>query len=75
MRGAEVLWAAAADQDSEAVLAVLSDRGRPPDIIISDYRLRDGRTGIDVIERIRRTFCTPIPAFLISGDTAPDRLR
>jgi hypothetical protein len=29
----------------------------------------------DVIERIRRVFGTPIPAFLISGDTAPERLR
>jgi CheY-like chemotaxis protein len=37
--------------------------------------LRDGRTGLDVIERIRRVFGTPIPAFLNSGDTAPERLR
>ena len=36
-------------------------------------RLR--KTGFDVIERIRRTFGAPIPAFLISGDTAPERLR
>ena len=56
-------------------LAALAEGERPPDIIISDYRLRDGRTGIDVIDRIRRTFCAPIPAFLISGDTAPERLR
>jgi len=59
----------------DAALAVLSEGGKPPDIIISDYRLRDGRTGLEVIERIRRAFGTPIPAFLISGDTAPERLR
>jgi signal transduction histidine kinase/DNA-binding NarL/FixJ family response regulator len=59
----------------DAALAVLSESGKPPDIIISDYHLRDGRTGLDVIERVRRVFGTPIPAFLISGDTAPERLR
>lgn len=59
----------------EAALAALSEGETPPDIIISDYRLSDGKTGFAVIERIRRAFGTPIPAFLISGDTAPERLR
>ncbi len=59
----------------DAALAVLSKGERPPDIIISDYRLNDGKTGFDAIERIRRAFGAPIPAFLISGDTAPERLR
>jgi len=69
--GCDVLTA-----DSEdAALGILSQHGAAPDIIISDYRLRDGKTGFDVIERIRRTYDMPIPAFLISGDTAPERLR
>jgi signal transduction histidine kinase/DNA-binding NarL/FixJ family response regulator len=55
--------------------SVLAKAERPPDVIISDYRLNDGKTGFDVIERIRRAFGAPIPAFLISGDTAPERLR
>jgi len=59
----------------DAALAALSTGERPPDIIISDYRLSDGKTGFDVIKRIRRAFGTPIPAFLISGDTAPERLH
>jgi len=77
MRGVLKSWGCSVltATSEETALAVLSERGRPPDIIISDYRLRDGRTGIDVIDRIRRTFCAPIPAFLISGDTAPERLR
>jgi CheY-like chemotaxis protein len=58
-----------------AALADLSVGERPPDIIISDYRLSGGRTGFDVIERIRCAFGVPIPAFLISGDTTPERLR
>jgi signal transduction histidine kinase/DNA-binding NarL/FixJ family response regulator len=59
----------------DAALSALSKAERPPDIIISDYRLNDGKTGFDVIEHIRRAFGAPIPAFLISGDTAPERLR
>ena len=77
MRGVLKSWGCSVvtAMSEDAVLAVLSEGGKPPDIIISDYRLRDGRTGLDVIERIRRVFGMPIPAFLISGDTAPERLR
>ena len=61
---------------SDAVaLAALRETGRRPDAIVSDYRLADGRTGIDAIERLRGTLGTAIPAFLISGDTSPERLR
>jgi signal transduction histidine kinase len=47
----------------------------PPHLIISDYRLADGQSGIVAIARLREQFGAPIPAFLISGDTAPERLR
>jgi signal transduction histidine kinase len=46
-----------------------------PDLIISDYLLSDGKTGIEAIERLRNAFDSPIPAFLISGDISPERLR
>jgi len=46
-----------------------------PDIIISDFRLRDHVTGIDVIEQLRLQLGFKVPAILITGDTAPDRLR
>jgi signal transduction histidine kinase/DNA-binding NarL/FixJ family response regulator len=77
MRGVLKSWGCSVvTATSEALaLAVLSKGERPPDIIISDYRLSDGKTGFDAIERIRRAFGTRIPAFLISGDTAPERLR
>lgn len=43
---------------------------QPPDVIISDYRLEGGETGLDVIGRLRAA-CggSPIPAILITGDT------
>jgi two-component system, sensor histidine kinase len=52
----------------------LSIRGQGPDLIICDYRLRDGENGIRVIERLRSEYNEAIPAMLITGDTAPDRL-
>jgi signal transduction histidine kinase len=58
-----------------AVLGGLAEHGQPPDLIISDYRLPDGVTGIEVIERLRNEFCIEIPAFLISGDTNPEPLH
>jgi len=46
-----------------------------PDLIISDYRLRGTDTGVDVITALRAHFAAPVPAMLVTGDTAPDRLR
>ena len=50
-------------------------REQTPDLIISDYRLRNGKTGIEAIARLREAVATPIPAFLMSGDTDLDVVR
>ncbi|MFT4116649.1 MAG: response regulator [Bradyrhizobium sp.] len=52
-----------------------SDFTSTPDLIISDYRLRDDEEGITTIERLRSEFNSDIPAILMTGDTAPDRIR
>jgi signal transduction histidine kinase/CheY-like chemotaxis protein len=59
----------------EDALSEIIRRGQRPDLIISDYHLSDGKTGIEVIERLRAAFAMLIPAFLISGDIAPEGLR
>jgi signal transduction histidine kinase/CheY-like chemotaxis protein len=59
----------------EAALIQLAEREQRPDLIISDYHLASGKTGIEAIERINAAFGASIRAILISGDTAPDRLR
>ena len=58
-----------------AALAIVADGGGQPDLIISDLRLADGENGIEVIDRLREALVAPVPAFVISGDTAPERLR
>jgi signal transduction histidine kinase/DNA-binding NarL/FixJ family response regulator len=77
MRGLLKNWgcSVAIAKSESAALAALARQARQPDLIISDYRLGDGKTGFEVIERLRSAFGTQIPAFLISGDTAPERLR
>ncbi len=46
----------------------------PPDLIVADYRLSDGRTGITAIEVLRKHFSSHIPAVLLTGDTSPEQL-
>jgi signal transduction histidine kinase/CheY-like chemotaxis protein len=58
-----------------AALTSLAAFAQPPDLIISDYLLSEGKTGIEAIEHLRTAFGSPIPAFLISGDISPERLR
>ena len=70
-QGAFVL---AASSGAEA-LRQLGHSRRIPDALVCDYRLRAGETGVQVIEAIREEFNEEIPAMLITGDTAPDRLR
>src|SRR5262245_39959669 len=70
MRGVLKSWGCSvltAKSDS-AALAALAREERQPDLIISDYRLGDARTGFEVIELLRGAIGADIPAFLISGD-------
>jgi len=62
-------------RSDSAVLAGLADYDRPPDVIISDYQLSDGMTGIEAITHLRGALSAPIPAFLISGNTNTAPLR
>lgn len=45
-----------------------------PNIIVADYRLANGKTGVDAIADIRREVGEDLPAILLTGDTAPVRL-
>ncbi|MCY7371032.1 MAG: response regulator [Polaromonas sp.] len=66
--GCEVLLADGAAQ------AERHARAGSLDMVISDFRLRDRADGIDVIRQCL-AICPGLYALLISGDTAPDRLK
>ncbi|WP_084305866.1 MASE1 domain-containing protein [Bradyrhizobium sp. ARR65] len=59
----------------EAALMRVAQRQQRPDLIISDYHLASGKTGIRAIEQINAAFGSSIPAILISGDTSAEPLR
>jgi len=50
-------------------------QGFAPDVIVSDYRLRDGENGIEVIRQLRAAAGQSIPACLMSGDTDPKLMQ
>lgn len=43
---------------------------RAPDLLITDYHLRSGETGADVIRAVRARVGKDIPVVLVSGDTS-----
>ena len=53
----------------------ISRTGIKPDAILCDYRLKEPRSGVEVIRDLRDLFGRGLPAALISGDTDPDVLR
>ena len=55
-------------------LALLS-QGETIDLVISDFRLREQHSGIKAIEAVRAVSSADLPALLVTGDTAPNRLR
>jgi two-component system, sensor histidine kinase len=69
--GCDVTLAASETEAIEAVHALKA----VPDVIIMDFRLRDGRTGPQAIERLRSELGGEIPALIVTGDTAAERLR
>ena len=67
---------AAADQNE--VIDRLRQQDRIPDGIIADFRLRENHTGIEAIRAIRAIhaeYHRDIPALIVTGDIAPERLR
>lgn len=64
-----------AAESEEQALEALNRGGQKPNAILADYRLREGHTGTEAIQHIRARFDTPIPSIIITGDTAPERLR
>jgi signal transduction histidine kinase len=53
----------------------LTEHDRPPELIVCDYQLRVGVTGIEAIHHIRMAAQCPVPAVLVTGDTTPEVLR
>jgi len=53
---------------------LITKRTSRPDMILADYRLQNGLTGLDAINFFNEAYKVNIPAILLTGDTAPERL-
>jgi len=62
-----------ASSGAEATLQ-LSEYGSCPDVVITDYRLRNNETGAEALALINETCEREVPAIVITGDIAPQRL-
>jgi hypothetical protein len=63
---------AAKSCDEAIVCLAETEAGRRPDLIVCDYQLSRGLTGVDAIEKLRSAF-GKIPALLISADASSPR--
>ncbi|MDK3022180.1 hybrid sensor histidine kinase/response regulator [Cupriavidus taiwanensis] len=59
----------------EAHLAASRDGAAPVHLILADYRLGGGLTGLDAVTMLRARVGHAVPALIVTGDTAPDRLQ
>ena len=53
----------------------LDERNIVPEIVLSDLRLRDNKTGIEAIDGLRERFGASLPGVLITGDTSPEQIK
>ncbi len=63
--GYQVATAASAPEAN----AILKHLDTVPSLLISDFHLLDGSTGVEAVSGIRKYYDENIPAFIVSGDT------
>jgi CheY-like chemotaxis protein len=63
-----------AGEDASTVIARLTAERIVPEVVLADYRLRGNTTGVQAIQALRDHFGIDIPAAIVTGDTAPERL-
>lgn len=69
--GCECLQAESADQ----AIKEIDKQHNELDLLLVDYRLREEKTGREAIEQIRLHTGKAIPAIIITGDTAAERIQ
>ena len=63
------------DAGSVSEALELLDGDLVPDLVLTDYRLPDGDTGLMLMDTLRRRIDRDLPGVLLTGDTSSDRLR
>lgn len=62
-------------QQAMDIASRMQAQGTPIDMVISDFRLRNEEDGLAVVDQLRARLGRRLPALLVTGDTAPERVR
>jgi CheY-like chemotaxis protein len=57
--------------DLEQAQALIREHGFRPRLVITDYRLRSGVNGTEVVEGLRALLEEPVPCVIVTADTDP----
>ncbi|GHA07529.1 hypothetical protein GCM10008090_16700 [Arenicella chitinivorans] len=75
MRSLLETWGCECIDAESAQEAIASLNGTSVDLMLVDYRLREGKTGRDAIHVLRATSQQSVPAIIITGDTGKERIK
>jgi CheY-like chemotaxis protein len=75
LQGHRVYAGRSAAEVQQIHAAAMTAGDAPVDLIIADYRLEDGATGLDAIEALCAHIGHSVPALIVTGDTSPSRIK
>ncbi|MGQ9365067.1 ATP-binding response regulator [Azospirillum sp. ST 5-10] len=61
--------------DGTAAVQAVRDGDGVPDAIVTDFRLPGALNGVQVVTRVGEIANRPVPGIILTGDTAPERIR
>lgn len=73
--GVEVHLADGAAAATSIACQLEAEEGARIDVVVCDFRLRNDEDGVSVVAGLRAALRRAVPAVLITGDTAPDRVQ
>lgn len=75
LQGHRVYAGRSAAEVQQTHAAALVAGAAPVDLIIADYRLGEGATGLDAIAALCAHIGRAVPAIIVTGDTSPTRIK
>jgi CheY-like chemotaxis protein len=74
MQGLLARWGCDAVAAASGDEAARRAREREPAVVLCDLRLRDGETGIDVVDRLKRECRSAVSFAFVTGESSPEYL-
>ena len=63
-------WSVIGAADCADALRGVASAGAAPDLVLADYRLREGKVGTDAVAAIRNAVAAQVPAIILTGELA-----